>query len=140
MNRKFLLVLFAVIAVAAAIPLYASTCSVPQYKESNLTDDDYKGDDALVFENKSGKEITGIYFMPITKNEWQKNVLLKPVKDGETRSINIYRDSIITFCDVKIEYSDGKKLIWHRLPMMDVYNLGHTNMGRPDYQRVTRGT
>lgn len=140
MNKKFLLALLALAVISAAVPIYASTCYVPEYKESNLTDTDYKGSDALVFENKSGKDIKGIYFMPITKNEWSKNVVTAPIKDGETRNINIYRDSIITFCDVKIVYTSGPDLIWHRLPMMDIYNLGHTKMGRPDYQRASRGS
>ena len=123
MTKKAVLPLF----LAAALILI-STC--------RITAADCGGGAPLEIINRSGAGITGLYISQTGMNKWSENRIAEPVKKGGTSSVDIDRNEILGISDVKIQLDDGREVIWHRMPVLEIFSVTVTDKAEPVYERI----
>ncbi|MBR4401180.1 MAG: hypothetical protein IKT09_05730 [Synergistes sp.] len=123
MTKKAVLPLF----LAAALILISSC---------RLTAADCVGGAPLEIINRSGSGITGLYISQTGMNKWSENRISEPVKEGGTSSVDIGRNDILGISDVKIELDDGREVIWHRMPVLEIFSVTVTDKAEPVYEQI----
>ena len=80
----------------------------------------------LVFElvNGTGWAIKEVYISPATVNDWQENVLSKPMADGDSYDITFSPDADVAKWDMKIVWVDeGEDVVWQALDLSKISKL-----------------
>ncbi|WP_455760207.1 hypothetical protein [Cloacibacillus evryensis] len=128
MRRKIFILLAAALisAFMAAGTLYAAECS--------------GGGAPLEIVNKSGREITGLFLSQTGRESWSPNRLSGPLAAGASASCDIGRDGILGLSDLKLTLKEGGKIIWRRLPILEIFSITADDKLEPRYERIKLGS
>jgi len=93
--------------ITAAIAFSAALLPVPlAYAESNLD---------FSIENQTGHTINELYLSPTRKDNWGRQVLSSPLKNGDTRKLSFKSTARTQSYDLKAVYNDGGSPVWYSL-------------------------
>ena len=123
MTKKAVLPLF----LAAALILISSC---------RLSAADCGGGLPLEIINRSGAGITGLYISQTGMNKWSENRIAEAVKNGGASSVDIGRNDILGISDIKLELDDGREVIWHRMPVLEIFSVTVTDKAEPVYEQI----
>ncbi len=123
-------ILRAAAALFAAICVFSAPRCVPAARGSDWP---------LEIINKSGVEITSLRLSQTGTEKWSENRAPSPVADGAAESLDIERASILGLCDIKIT-AGGREVIWHRLPMLEIFSITVDKKLEPLYERIKLGS
>ena len=74
--------------------------------------------------NGTGWAIKEIYISPATVNDWQENVIARPMADGESYDISFDPDADVAKWDMKIVWVDeGEDVVWQALDLSKISKL-----------------
>lgn len=91
---------------AAALAVSAAFLPVPALAESNMD---------FAIENNTGHMIKELYLSPSRKDNWGRQVLSAPMKNGETRKLSFKPTARAQSYDLKAVYGDGGSPVWYNL-------------------------
>lgn len=86
--------------------------------------------------NRSGSEITSLSISQTGMEKWSRNYLKEPLRDGGTISADIDRNDILGISDVKLKLKGGRKIIWRRIPILEIFSVVVTDKIEPLYERI----
>lgn len=74
--------------------------------------------------NGTGWAIKEVYISPATVNDWQENVISRPMADGESYEITFSPDADVAKWDMKIVWVDeGEDVFWKGLDLSKISKL-----------------
>ena len=59
---------------------------------------------------------------------------------GASVSCDIGRDSILGLSDIKLTMSDGREIVWRRLPILEIFSITADKDLKPRYERIKLGS
>lgn len=69
----------------------------------------------FTIENQTGFTFKELYISASDKDDWGKNLLGKPLKDGESKKMKAKPTAKVTTYDLRAVYADGKAVVWKEL-------------------------
>ncbi|MFM8459632.1 MAG: argininosuccinate lyase [Chthoniobacterales bacterium] len=74
--------------------------------------------------NGTGWAIKEVYISPATVNDWQENVISKPMDDGDSYDITFHPDADVAKWDMRIVWVDeGEDVVWQALDLSKISKL-----------------
>jgi hypothetical protein len=74
--------------------------------------------------NGTGWAIKEVYISPATVNDWQENVISKPMADGDSYDITFHPDADVANWDMRIVWVDeGEDVFWRNLDLSKISKL-----------------
>jgi hypothetical protein len=74
--------------------------------------------------NGTGWAIKEIYISPATVNNWQENVIARPMADGEACDVSFHPDADVAKWDMRIVWVDeGEDVVWQALDLSKISKL-----------------
>ena len=90
--------------------------------------------------NKSGGNITGLSISQTGMERWSANRLTEPLAAGASVSCDIGRDSILGLSDIRLTMSDGREIVWRRMPILEIFSIIADEGLKPRYERIKLGS
>ena len=74
--------------------------------------------------NGTGWAIKEVYISPATVNDWQENVISKPMDNGDSYEITFHPDADVAKWDMRIVWVDeGEDVVWQALDLSKISKL-----------------
>ncbi|MFM8790823.1 MAG: hypothetical protein ACKOEI_13430, partial [Chthoniobacterales bacterium] len=74
--------------------------------------------------NGTGWAIKELYISPATVNDWQENVISKPMDNGDSYEITFHPDADVAKWDMRIVWVDeGEDVVWQALDLSKISKL-----------------
>jgi hypothetical protein len=69
----------------------------------------------FTIENQTGFAFKELYISASNKDDWGKNLLSTPLKDGASKKMKANPKASATVYDMRAVYSDGKAVVWKEI-------------------------
>lgn len=69
----------------------------------------------FTIENQTGFTFKELYISASNKDDWGKNLLSSPLKDGASKKMKANPKATATVYDMRAVYSDGKAVVWKEI-------------------------
>lgn len=69
----------------------------------------------FTIENQTGFTFKELYISASDKDDWGKNLLSSPLKDGASKKMKAKPTAKVTMYDLRAVYADGKAVVWKEL-------------------------
>lgn len=69
----------------------------------------------FTIENQTGFTFKELYISASNKDDWGKNLLSSPLKDGASKKMKANPRAKATVYDMRAVYSDGKAVVWKEI-------------------------